>query len=269
MASAEPAETPQPSVWGRATKRVTLPCVASALVQAVGYAAGDLARAKARRHDEPDLIHDRPPSALYEPRRRTRRQEPPCFTGNGSPSGSGVFLSRSRFSSLGLFPVAPDGDLGVAGALSDRPLARGGPERPLEGLAAELFHRGAVEVGAGVHVHVLGEQLVAARGGDELYRRDEGEVGDRAVAGGEEDHVRARGDLSGDALQVVAGAVHEVEAALVHPLGVLDHAVDPHVGVLLHRGADGLDGDVVEPAVVVAPRRVVLGRVTVPARRAP
>jgi hypothetical protein len=41
--------------------------------------------------------------------------------------------------------------------------------------------------------------------------------------------------------------------------------VDTHVRVLLPRGADGLYGDVVEPAVVVPAGGVVLRRVPVPA----
>ena len=81
--------------------------------------------------------------------------------------------------------------------------------------------------------------------------RYEGEVGYGAVARGEEDHVCSGGDLPGDALQVVARAVHEVEPALAHPLGVIYDVVDAYVRVFLPRGADGLYGDVVEPAVIV------------------
>src|ERR687898_345711 len=54
------------------------------------------------------------------------------------------------------------------------------------------------------------------------------------------------------------------EAALIHSLCIFDNAVDAHVMMLLHRSPQRLDGDVVESAVVVAPRWVVFGCLPVP-----
>src|SRR3712207_9289792 len=80
------------------------------------------------------------------------------------PPRSTLFPYTTLFRSARLLPIAPDRDLGVTRTLSDGPLARGGPERPFESLAAQLIHRGTVQVGAGVNVHVFGEELVAACG---------------------------------------------------------------------------------------------------------
>ena len=131
--SAEPAETPQPSVGGRATKRVIFSC-GIALVQAAGDAACDLARAQARGHDEPDLVRDRPVLDAIA-RKENWRSSSPGLMARGSPSGSGAFSSSSRFSEL-LLPVAPDRDLGAPGLLADGLLSGGGAQGALEHLAA-------------------------------------------------------------------------------------------------------------------------------------
>ena len=139
------------------------------------------------------------------------------------------------------------------------PLPRGDVERELEGLRSERVHVHPVVVAARVHVHLVREQLEPAGRGHELQGRDEREVGDRAVAGNEQDEVRPGGHLPRDALEVVPGAVHEVVAGRAHGLPVVDHVVEPDLGVLLAGRPERLEGDVVEPAEVVAPRRIALG----------
>src|SRR3712207_7763776 len=67
-----------------------------------------------------------------------------------------------------LFPYttlfrSPDLGLRVARLLPDGPLPRGGPDGQVEGLAPEVVHRDAVEVDAGVDVHLVREQVVADR----------------------------------------------------------------------------------------------------------
>ena len=84
-------------------------------------------------------------------------------------------------------------------------LPGGDVEGELEGLRPERVHLHPVVVAPRVHVHLVREELEPAGGGDELEGRDEREVGDRAVAGDEEDEVRAGGDLARDALEVVPG----------------------------------------------------------------
>ena len=144
----------------------------------------------------------------------------------------------------------------MAGELPFAALARRDVERELEGLRAERVHRHAVVVAAGVHIHLVREQLEAPGGGHELEGRHEGEVGDRAVACDEQDEVGARRHLARDALQVVAGAVHEVVARLAHGRAVVDDVVEPDLRRLLAGGAERLQRDVVEPAKIVAARGV-------------
>ena len=79
-----------------------------------------------------------------------------------------------------------------------------------------------------------------------------------------EDHVGACGHLSGDALQIVAGAVHEVIARLQHALAVVDDVIQAHLGVALHGGAEGFEDDVVQAAKHVAAGRIALGGMAVP-----
>ena len=135
-------------------------------------------------------------------------------------------------------------------------LPRGDVERELEGLRPECFHLHPVVVAPRVHVHLVREQLEPAGGGHELQGRDEGEVRDRAVAGDEQDEVRAGGHLPRDALEIVTGAVHEVVAGRAHGLSVVDDVVETNLGVLLAGGPERLEGDVVEPAEVVAAGRI-------------
>ena len=80
----------------------------------------------------------------------------------------------------------------------------------------------------------------------------------------EHDHVAARRDLAGNPLEIVAGAVHEVEAGLVDRMGVVDHVVDARPRILLMHRAERLERDVVETAQLVAAGRIAFGRHTVP-----
>ena len=206
----------------------------------------------------------------YRPRRRRNLAVPAVATARRLPvqrrrvgdrlgRRRGVAGSRAGAAPFEPFadrPVAPDGDLAVAGQLALGALAGGDPQRLVEHLAGQRFHRLAVQIAAGVHVHLARQQLVARCGGDELHRRHEREVGDRAVAGHEEDQVGTGGDLAGDALQIVAGAVHEVQPRFGDRRRVVDHAGQRHVRCLLGRRSDRLQGDVVQAAQLVAPRRV-------------
>jgi len=51
--------------------------------------------------------------------------------------------------------------------------------------------------------------------------------------------LQAGADLAGDALEVVARAVHEIKAGRVHRLRVVDHVVEGACGILFVRGAEG------------------------------
>ena len=151
----------------------------------------------------------------------------------------------------------------MAGQLPLGALPGGDAKRLAQHFVGQRRHRLAVQVAARVHVHLARQQLVARGGGDELHGRREREVGDRSVAGHEEDQVGAGGDLAGDALQIVAGAVHEVQPRFRDRRRVVDHAGQRHVRRLLGRRADRLQGDVVEAAQLVAARRVAGRRLPV------
>ena len=225
-------------------------------VEVLGDESGHLSRAEAGRHHERDLVRCEPAAGGHrvegerQGRRRAHRDRASVRSGPAADLLQ-PFLSRPR-------PVAPNRDLGVPGELALAALPRSDVERELERLRPERAHVHAVVVAPRVHVHLVREQLEAPGGGHELERRHEGEVGDRAVAGDEQDEVRAGRDLPGDALQVVPGAVHEVVAGRAHGLRVVDDVVEPDLGVLLARGAERLERDVVEPAEVVSPGRVAL-----------
>ena len=86
----------------------------------------------------------------------------------------------------------------MAGVLALGALAGGGGDQGLEGVCRHGFHRLAVEVAARVDVHLATEQLVPPRGRGDLQRRHEGKIGDRTVAGDEEEQVASGADLTGD-----------------------------------------------------------------------
>ena len=219
-----------------------------ARVELPGDPAGDLPGAEARGQDQPDLIGARP-------FRRGERREGGhgeriagvgWLASQGRACRRGGVLELGEVGEIGLPPVAPDRHLGVPGALADCSLPRRDPRGEGEGARAQLIHRDTVEVGPGIDIHVAREEIEAGGRRDDLEGRDEREVGDRAVAGDEVDHIGTGGDLAGDTLQVVAGAIHEVVAGSQRPLAVLDHVVEAHVGVLFRRRADRFQGDIVE-----------------------
>ena len=99
----------------------------------------------------------------------------------------------------------------MAGVFALRFPAGRGRDEEVERFRGERLERFAVEVAAGVDVHLVDQQLVPARGRRDLQRRDEREIRDRAVAGDEEKQVAARAHLPGDSFEIVAGAVHEIK----------------------------------------------------------
>ena len=227
-------------------------------VEVRGDEAGDLPRTQARRHDQGDLLGcdaaggDHRIEGQCEGRRGPHRQR--AAFGHGAAADLlQPFPSRAR-------PVAPDRDLGVPRALPLAALPGGDGERKLEGLRPQRVHRHAVVVAPCIHVHLVCQQLEAAGGGHELERRHEGEVGDRPVPGDEQDEGGAGRHLACDALQVVAGAVHEIEAARAHGLAIVDDMVEPDLRGLLARRAERLQRDVVEAAKVVPSRGVPFRR---------
>ena len=98
---------------------------------------------------------------------------------------------RDALARAGLLPVAPDRHLAVAGPLARGRLAGRRPRPSGRRSRGQLVHRRAVEVRPASTSISRVQQVVARAGGDDLDRRDEREVGDRAVAGGEEDQVAA------------------------------------------------------------------------------
>ena len=232
-------------------------------VELVGDQAGDLAGAQAGGQQQPDLVGgDTVGSAhgLEGPCRGYRR----AGDRQRRAVGQRGLLQVFEICGVDLPPVAPQRHLRVPCPLALGAGAGGRCHGEVEHLLAQLIHRRAVLVGPGVHVHVSLQHVEALAGGDHLEGRHEGEVGDGAVAGDEEDHVGARRHLPGDALQIVAGAVHEVVARLQHALAVVDDVIQAHLGVALHGGAEGFEDDVVQAAEHVAAGRVALGGVAVP-----
>ena len=180
------------------------------------------------------------------------------------PVRHGPRLDRLDPRRAGLAPVAPQLRLRMPGLLALRPLARRGRDRQLEGLVGERRHRLAIEVAAGVDVHLVLQQQVTLRRRGDLQRRHEREVGDRSVAGDEQHEVAARRHLAGDALEIVARAVHEIEAGRGERIGVVDDVIDRRPRILLVHRAERLQRDVVEAAQLVAAGRIALRRHAVP-----
>src|SRR4051794_39899162 len=98
-------------------------------------------------------------------------------------------------------------------------LARRGLEDELENaLAALLDALLAFENGAAIDVHVLFHAPVHRRVGGELDRGRRLAAEHAAAAGGEADQIGAARDLPGRGHGIVAGRIHEHEAALGHGL---------------------------------------------------
>jgi len=68
----------------------------------------------------------------------------------------------------------------------------------VKGLLAERFHRLAIQIAAGIEIHVATQQVEPASVGHDLDRRDKGMVGDGPVARAEDDQIAPRRDLAGD-----------------------------------------------------------------------
>ena len=196
----------------------------------------------------------------------------PHQSGHFDISGNGERLARKAapldegdIRRTGLLPIAPDLDLVVPGPLPHRALPAGDGNGEVQRTRAQLVQRRPVQVFAGVDIHVLLQQVEARGGRHDFDGRHEGEIGDGAVAGDEEDHIAAAGHLPGDAFQVVAGAVHKIEAAAGHELAVFDDVMQRHIGMALGRRAQRLEIDIVKSAEFIAAGGIALGRLPVPA----
>ena len=234
-------------------------------VEPLGGEARDLGGTKAGRQHEGDAFGGGTVvGGVDRERRRRKRVGVNALHPQRDAVGGGAGAEGGEARGVGLAPVAPKGDLGMAGVFALGAAAAGGGEEEFEVFRDEGREVLAVEVAAGIDVHLVDEELVAPRGRGDLEGRHEREVGDGAVAGDEEEQVAAGGDLAGDALEVVARAVHEVEAGLRHRLGVIDHVVDAGAGIFLVCGAEGFEDDVVEAAKFVAGGGVGLGGDAVP-----
>src|SRR5258706_515508 len=154
----------------------------------------------------------------------------------------------------------------MAGLLADAPLTGSDPDHQVKCLATELLHRGTVEIAAGIHVHFVAEQIKMSGVGHELDCRHKRKIGDGAIAGGEKNEVAAAACLTGDAFQIVAGTIHEIEARHLHRLGVFDDIIDPDVRIFLAGRADRFQSNVIKAAEIVAPARISFDRVAVPTR---
>ncbi len=243
-------------------------CAEGGLVEAVRCQPRDLGRAEAGGQDQADAI--RRIGAIRERIGRPRAGRGASFRrqiGRGEQRASvrrGAAGELGQARSVGLPPVAPERNLRVSGLLPLGLPPRGRVEQQVKGLGRERLHRLAVEVASGVDVHLVLQQLMPARGGGELERRDEGEIRDRAIPGDEEEEIAPGADLTGDALKVIARAVHEMETGLPHGLGVVDDRLDARARVLLVHRAERLEDDVVQAAELVAGRRIRLGRDPMP-----
>ena len=113
----------------------------------------------------------------------------------------------------------------------------------------------AFKDGAAVDVHVVFHAVEHGCVGGELDRWRGFAAEDAAAAGGETHEVGATGHLAGGGDRVVAGGVHEDEAAGRHRLGVADD-VDQVGGAGFGHGAERLLQDGGEAAGFVAGRRV-------------
>ena len=243
-------------------------------IQPFGREPGDLGGAEARRQDEPDAFGGEAAGVEAESGESGRggRLFGPgdgggLHYGKRETIGRGAGAQVGELRGIRLPPVAPDRDLRVAGVFALGLLAGGGGDQGLKRIGCDGLHRLAVEIAAGVDVHFVDQQLVPARGRRDLQRGHERKVGDRAVAGDEEDQVAARADLAGDAFEVVARAVHEREARVgevAQRLRVVDDRVEARARVLLVDGAERFERDVVEAAEPVAGGRIALGGEPVP-----
>ena len=126
----------------------------------------------------------------------------------------------------------------MSGFFADGTFTRRDIHRQVEHRLTEFFHRGAVKIRTGVHIHVLFKHFIASRRRDDLNCWHEREIRNRTVPSDKENHVGPGCHLPCDALQIVAGAVHEVVTRILHQLTVIDDVIETDIGMPLHRCAD-------------------------------
>ena len=238
-----------------------------ARIHPVGGEPRDLRRTHAHGQHQPhplrgDCFEGEPVVAIRSFRRRRIR--------DARPRQRPAIRLRPRaqgreLRAVGLPPIAPERGLRVARVFAVRFFPRRRLHQQVERILRKRGHRLAVEVTAGVDVHLVDQQLVPSRGRRHLERGDKRKVGDRAVPRDEEDQVAPGRHLPGDAFEVVARAVHEVKTGRGQRLAVVDHGVYRRTRIFFVHGAEGLERDVVESAEFVARRGIGLGAEPVPA----
>mmetsp|Transcript_17010 Transcript_17010/g.40582 ORF Transcript_17010/g.40582 Transcript_17010/m.40582 type:complete len:322 (-) Transcript_17010:560-1525(-) len=234
--------------------------------------AGGGVMARARRGGEAEvdrIIQCR----LHRSSERRELQRHAC--GGGLVAAGAPCAGRGIAGWIRVEPVAPDLQL-----VLPRRLAFGSHAAcDLESQLEEAFRRAIVlrAERTRVHVHIPFHELEPLRCGDHLDGGDEWEVGDRAVAGGEVDDVAPRRHLPRDRLEVVPRRVHEAVPRALHaaavrqlaplaaahgrqPLAVLEHMLEAHAGVALHRRPQRLERNVVQPAIHIPTGRIAFRR---------
>jgi len=145
--------------------------------------------------------------------------------------------------------------------LGGGPLAAGDREEFLVDAVTDRFEGLALDNGTRVDVHVVREALGRLRVAGHLDHRRQRVARRRPATGGERDDLAAAGDLADDALDVVAGRVHEDETASDGEfLGVVDDPVDRR-GPALGDSAEALLLDGRQAALLVPGRRLCAAEV--------
>ena len=122
----------------------------------------------------------------------------------------------------------------MAGFFANGSFTGCGADGEVESLGTEIVHWHAVQKLAGVDVHIPAQELIASRSGHDLYGRNKRKVCYGAVPCDEVDHVAAGGHLTGNALQIVARAVHEVVTGTLHRPAIGDDVIEADVRMSLH-----------------------------------
>ena len=210
-------------------------------------------------------------ASVRSPEDRQRRRGRPRRAGRGhgerAPVRRDSGAQRGETGGVGLPPIAPQGNLRVPGPLALGPHPARRRQQQLETVRHHRIHRLTVQITPGVEVHLVPQQLVAPGRGRDLEGRNEREIGDRAVAGDEQDQVAAGPHLPRDPLQVIARPVHKREPRrrqVAQRLCVLDQGVQPAARVLLVHRPERFERDIVQPAEPVAGRRVAFRGEPVP-----
>src|SRR5262245_43828655 len=201
----------------------------------------------------------------YEAPNEVAWKRPPAEVAREALQAAQAFLPRSAAPRARSPPQHRANDpgrdlfLADAGELALGPLARGHRDHLLEDLTAHGGERRALEDHAAVDVHVLFHVAVHQRVRRQLQRRHRLAAEDRAAPGGEADHVAPARDQAGDRYRIVAGRVHEDEAARGDGLAVEEH-VHHRRGAALGHAAERLLEDRRDATRLVARRRVVVHR---------